>query len=1159
MPGAVKTVVHMGFLPSMPDFEPGFKSRFGGLPGASFHLAALELAEAADRPVLLICESATDAEQQYLTLSALIHTLPVYRFPDWEILPYDLFSPDQNIVSERLSVLRTLPSLTKGLVICSIQALLHRLPPVGWLAGQALSLSTGQILDPEAFRSTLEKAGYRHTGTVYEHGEYAIRGAVIDMFPMGLDTPVRIDLFDDEIDSLRTFDPDTQRTLERLKGLDLLPAREFPLTDTGIRRFTSAFKDLFDVDLKACALYQDVRRGIASPGIEYYLPLFFEDCDSLFDYFQTRPVLLTRGNLQAWPAAVYRQFSDRYEQRQHDPRHPVLPPARLLLAEDIFFGILKTLPGFELYPDDQPGRLPASHRPLPDLKSQATAQAPCAGLAGLLDAHPAPCLIAAETRGRVAVLEDLLSRSRLSPSLIETRDVARWLEACRQRPDEPALGICVLPLSAGAQLSTGTYIVAESDLLRIQPQQRSALQRRARASDQVFKSLAELNEGAAVVHLDHGVGRYLGLVQLVAGGDTGEFLLLEYASGARLYVPVTDLHLISRYAGMDPDRAPLDTLGSDSWSKTREKAGKRIQDVAAELLHAQAERQRRPGTAFHLDVAEYERFAAGFPFQETPDQATAIEAVIDDLCRPAPMDRLVCGDVGFGKTEVAMRAAFVTVTNGAQVCVLAPTTLLAQQHYENFRDRFADWPVNIEVLSRFRTGKESREILTRALAGKVDILIGTHRLLQKDVSLKSLGLLIIDEEHRFGVRQKEQLRRLRAEVDILTLTATPIPRTLNMAMQGMRDLSIISTPPVSRLAVRTFVRPWDRNQVREAILREILRGGQVYVVHNEVRNIEDYARRLQSLVPEATIAIGHGQMPERSLELVMSAFQRRQFNVLVCTTIIETGIDIPNANTILIERADKFGLAQLHQLRGRVGRSHHQAYCFLLTPPSESMTEDAHKRLDAIAATQDLGAGFALASHDLEIRGAGELLGAEQSGQIESIGFTLYMDMLNQTMEALRRGESLDFEDIGGNRSEVDLGVPALLPGDYLPDVPQRLMLYKRISGCKHDDSLMRVKAEMLDRFGPLPETGENLLRQQKLRLRAIRAGITRIEASDKGGTLRFAAQTRVEPAGLIRLIQAFPSEFRLEGTHALRFSKTLAESTARFEYIESLLARLGV
>ncbi|WP_374382633.1 transcription-repair coupling factor [Pseudomonas fluvialis] len=1138
-------------LPKLP--AAAGKQHWGNLPGAALSLAVAEAACAAKRFTLLLTADSQSAERLQEELAFFAPDLPVLHFPDWETLPYDVFSPHQDIISQRIATLYRLPEIKHGVLVVPIATALHRLAPTRFLLGSGLLLDVGQKLDVEEMRARLEAAGYRCVDTVYEHGEFAVRGALIDLFPMGSETPYRIDLFDDEIETLRTFDPETQRSVDKVESIRLLPAREFPLEKKAVTDFRGRFRERFDVDYRRCPIYQDLASGITPAGIEYYLPLFFEETGTLFDYLPGDTQVFSLPGIEQAAEQFWLDARTRYEDRRVDPERPLLPPADIFLPVEDCFARLKQWPRVVVSQEDVEvgvGRERFDARALPDLAIQAKASEPLAALRRFIEEYPGRVLFCAESAGRREVLLELLARLKLKPL-----EVANWHEftASRER-----LAICIAPLDEGLLLDQ-IALIAESPLFGQRVMQRRRREKARDGGDNVIKNLTELREGAPVVHIDHGVGRYLGLVTMEFDGQAAEFLALMYAEEAKLYVPVSSLHLIARYTGSDDALAPLHRLGSETWQKAKRKAAEQVRDVAAELLDIYARRAAREGHAFRDPAVDYATFSAGFPFEETPDQQAAIDAVRADMLAGKPMDRLVCGDVGFGKTEVAMRAAFIAVHSGKQVAVLVPTTLLAQQHYNSFRDRFADWPVTVEVMSRFKTAKEVNEAVAKLAEGKIDIVIGTHKLLQDDVRFKDLGLCIIDEEHRFGVRQKEQLKALRSEVDILTLTATPIPRTLNMAVSGMRDLSIIATPPARRLSVRTFVLEQQDSVIKEALLRELLRGGQVYYLHNDVKTIEKCAADLQALVPEARVGIGHGQMHERELERVMSDFYHKRFNVLVASTIIETGIDVPSANTILIERADKFGLAQLHQLRGRVGRSHHQAYAYLLTPPRKGMTEDAQKRLEAIANAQDLGAGFVLATHDLEIRGAGELLGDGQSGQIQAVGFTLYMEMLERAVKAIRKGEQPNLEQPLGGGPEVNLRVPALIPDDYLPDVHTRLILYKRIASAADEDGLKELQVEMIDRFGLLPEPTKNLMRLTLLKLQAEKLGIKKIDAGPQGGRLEFAADTCVDPLVLIKLIQSQPNRYKFEGATLFKFQVPMERGEERFNTLEALLDRLTV
>ena len=1092
----------------------------------------------------------TDEDQPAITPDGL----ELLSLPDWETLPYDLFSPHQDITSRRIRALHRLPTTNHGVLVVPARTLMHRLPPVSYLQGNTLLLEVGQSLDIDNWRMQLESAGYRHADNVYEHGEYAVRGAILDIFPMGATRPYRIDLFDDEIETLRTFDPETQRSIDRIERIELLPANEFPWHKEARSGFRNRWFEQFPHADKDAPIYQDVTHGITPPGIEYYLPLFFDQTATLFDYLPGETLVFTASGLNEAASAFDADTRARYEDRRHDRMRPILPPAELFLQKDELFGLLKGFPRVTMTTEatESSGGRNCQTNVMPDVAMDGRAADPAGRLKRFISEFKGRVLICAESSGRREALIENLADHGLKLSTLEN-----WQAFVSDPP--ATLGITVAPMEYGLLLPDHHLaLITETALFGERVLQRRRREKPTEADDAGYRDLSELRIGAPVVHIDHGVGRYQGLETITVEGEASEFLMLEYAGGSKLYVPVSSLHLISRYTGSDTDHAPLHKLGTDRWSNAKQKALEKIRDTAAELLDVYARREARKGFAFEDPKEAYRAFAAGFPFEETPDQQAAIEAVFEDMVSEKPMDRLVCGDVGFGKTEVAMRAAFMATYSGKQVAVLVPTTLLAQQHYESFRDRFSDTAVHVELLSRFRSGGQTTKAMAAIEAGKADIVIGTHKLLQGDIKFKNLGLVIIDEEHRFGVQQKERLKALRAEVDMLNLTATPIPRTLNMAMGHLRDLSIIATPPARRLSVKTFVRQRDEAMVKEAILREVLRGGQVYFLHNDVATIEKTAEDLRQLIPEARVGVAHGQMRERELEQIMSDFYHKRFNVLVCTTIIETGIDIPSANTIIIERADKFGLAQLHQLRGRVGRSHHQAYAYLLTPPPRSITADAKKRLEAISEAQDLGAGFMLATHDLEIRGAGELLGEEQSGQIESIGFTLYMQLLDEAVEAIRDGRTPNAELPLSHGTEMNLRIPALIPEDYLPDVHNRLMLYKRIASVNDKDGLKELQVEMIDRFGLLPEPAKNLIRQSELRIHAEALGIVKVDAGKEWARLEFGSSTPVDPLVLVKKVQSSPDQYRLEGANSFRFRLKDASTSGKLDGISDMLGQLA-
>jgi transcription-repair coupling factor (superfamily II helicase) len=1131
--------------------------RWGQLYGSATSLWLAEAARKASGPLLVIASDARQASRMEDELRFFCAPgTYIEHFPAWETLPYDLFSPHPDIVSQRLRMLSTLPRLTKGIVVVDIETALQRLPPQTYIDAHAFDLSVGEVLDLAAFRERLSGAGYMSSSQVMAPGEFAVRGSIIDLYPMGSEAPYRIDLFDDEVESIRVFDPETQRSGERAQALRLLPAREFPLTADGIQNFKRRFRVRFAGDLTRMSIYRDIAEGAPPPGIEYHLPLFFDATATLFDYLPANTIVAAESDEYGTATQVFGEIASRYEQRRHDAQRPILEPREVFTPVDELVQRLATMRRIELSRvelDPLLQSLPfqnfATRRP-PGLRIDARSEEPARELARFLDDFQGRVLIAAESAGRREMLLDILQRRNVQPQLVDG-----WSAFVA---GDAQLAITVSTLSTGLVLTEPALaLIAEEQLFGERARQERRRRRAERDPEKIIRDLTDLRPGSPVVHEDYGVGRFVSLVTLDFGGLTNEFLLLEYADGDKLYVPVHALDLVSRYTGAPAESAPLHKLGSDTWEKAKRKAAQRIHDTAAELLDLYSRRAAREGEQLVASEVDLRAFEAAFQFEETPDQSQAIEAVIADLASGKPMDRVVCGDVGFGKTEVALRAAFVTVQAGKQVAVLVPTTLLAQQHYQTFADRFADWPVKVEALSRFRSAREVDQVLQGLESGQTDIVIGTHRLLQSGVKFGRLGLLIIDEEHRFGVKDKEKLKQLRAEVDVLTLTATPIPRTLNMAMGGLRELSLITTPPAARLSIKTFVLQWDSATIREACLREIRRGGQIYYVHNSVDTIERTARAVAELVPEARIAVGHGQMRERELEQVMLDFYHQRSNLLVCTTIVESGIDVPSANTIIIDRADKLGLAQLHQLRGRVGRSHHQAYAYLLTPPRNAMTADAAKRLEAIESLEDLGAGFTLATHDLEIRGAGELLGEEQTGQIQEIGYALYMEMLERAVNALKSGKIPHLDQPMHQGPEVELHVLSLLPDSYLPDVHLRLVLYKRIAAAASDEELRELQVEMIDRFGLLPEPAKNLFRIAAYKQTARALGLRKIDVGPGGGSVTFERDTRVEPATLIRYVQQNSRTHRLEGGTKLRFTLKLEKDEQRFAALEQLLEAL--
>ncbi len=1145
----------------VPPLPRGGQSRAWWRAPASPTALAWSIAAAArahEGPLLVVARDNHEAHQ----IDADLHTLlgpadglPVVPFPDWETLPYDQFSPHPDIVSQRLAALHRLPTLARGIVIVPVQTLMQRLSPLRHIAGGSFDYRVGQRLDFDAEKRRLEAASYRHVPQVLDPGDFAVRGGLLDVYPMGAEAPLRIELLDDTIDSIRHFDPESQRSLDRTDAVQLLPGREVPLDERAVERAMTLLRDRFDVDTRRSALYQDLKSGLAPAGVEYYLPLFFDQTSTLFEYLRQNALpLMTEGVGEA-AEAFWAQTRHRYEQRRHDVERPLLPPDELYLPPEGLREQLNQRARIEVCGPQHSRHadaLPLGEQPLPPLPVAAKDAPAGDALKSFLGHYPGRALIAADSPGRREALLEVLQAAELKPVVLA--DFAAF------RAGGERFAIAVAPLADGFALDDPRIaVLTERQLFPERATQAHRRKRTGREPEAIIRDLGELTEGAPIVHEDHGVGRYRGLIAMDVGGMPGEFLEIEYAKGDRLYVPVAQLHLISRYSGASVETAPLHSLGGEAWAKAKKKAAERVRDVAAELLDIQARRQARAGLALHLDRAMYEPFAAGFPFEETPDQHHAIESVIRDLASSQPMDRVVCGDVGFGKTEVAVRAAFAAASAGKQVAVLVPTTLLAEQHYRNFRDRFADWPLKVEVLSRFKTAREIKAELEKLAEGKLDVIVGTHRLLQPDVKFKDLGLVIVDEEQRFGVRQKEALKALRANVHLLTLTATPIPRTLNMAMAGLRDLSIIATPPANRMAVQTFVTPWDAALLKEAFQRELSRGGQVYFLHNDVESIGRMQRELQELVPEARIGVAHGQMPERELEQVMLDFQKQRFNVLLCTTIIESGIDIPNANTIIMNRADKFGLAQLHQLRGRVGRSHHRSYAYLVVPDKRSITADAQRRLEAIASMDELGAGFTLATHDLEIRGAGELLGEDQSGQMAEVGFSLYTELLERAVRSIKAGHLPDV-DLGQERrgAEVELNVPSLIPDDYLPDVHTRLTLYKRISSARDKDELRDLQVEMIDRFGLLPDPAKYLFATAELKLAANGMGIRKLELGEHGGRIVFEAKPKIDPMAVIQLIQKQPRLYAMDGPDKLRIKVPLPDAPDRFNAAKALLMTLA-
>jgi len=1085
--------------------------------------------------------------------------LPIYHFSDWECLAYDRFSPHQDIISNRLLTLHTLPTLSSGVVLTTVSAVMQRLAPRDYVQNNAINLQVGDDVDTEAFTKQLINAGYYSVDQVMSPGEYAVRGGIIDVFPSGMSSPFRLDLFDTTIENIKLFDTETQRSQESIETIRLLPAREFPLDKNGIELFRQQFRAEFSGDPQRSLMYTQVSKGVSPPGSEFYLPLFFEQTATLFDYLPDNITLVLEDGVSEKLDSLEAENKQRYE-NSIDPEWPVMKPQQVFLgANDVRHAVkthgmvnliklnLKGEKNLVRFNSDEPTQF----------NVQAGAEEPFRGFIDYLNNAENNILLAAESAGRREALLELLSSYRLHPKNIES-----WQDYINC-PN--SLAITIADLDAGLKLpNENLEIITESQLYGDRVFQRRRRSDKNRDPDAIIRSLAELKIGDPIVHEDHGIGRYQGMETHTIDSIDNEMLVIEYHGGDKLFIPVLSLETISRFVGGDPESAPIHKLGTDTWSKAKQKAQEKAYDVAAELLEIQALRMARKGYSFSPPDHGYAAFASGFPFEETPDQLNVIDDVIDDMVSDKPMDRLVCGDVGFGKTEIAMRACYMAIADQRQVVLLVPTTLLAQQHYQSLCDRFADWPVKVELISRFRTAKQTDEAITGIQSGQVDIAVGTHRLLSKDIEFKQLGLMIIDEEHRFGVRQKERLKQLRSQVDILTLTATPIPRTLNIALSGMRDISVIATPPKARLAVKTFVREWNDTIIKEACLREIRRGGQVYFLHNEVQTIEKMAEQLRTLIPEANIEFAHGQMRERQLETIMRDFYHQRFNILLCTTIVESGIDIPSANTIIINKADRFGLAQLHQLRGRVGRSHHQAYAYMLTPPKNVLTDDAHKRLNAIASLDELGAGFALASQDLEIRGAGELLGESQSGTMDQVGYSLFNQFLEQAMKSLKRDQdnsdtSAESGAIAANlHTEINLHIAARFPDDYIPDVNLRLTMYKRISNAKTAEQLYEMQVETVDRFGLLPDAVKNLYAIAKLKIDLNKLGIENVEVGPKGGRVRLTNNPNINLARLMEIMASRPQEFSMQDANTFIVRREMPEAQERFALLDELVSELA-
>ncbi|MCG6951029.1 MAG: transcription-repair coupling factor [Betaproteobacteria bacterium] len=1144
------------------------RRRYAQLVGSADALAVARLAQADARPLAVICANAQDAQRLVEEIRWFAPALRVCLLPDWETLPYDQFSPHPDLVSERLSTLYQLQQGAFDVALVPATTALMRLCPASYLAAHTFFIQVGERLDLEALRRQVALAGYAHVTQVVAPGEVCFRGGLIDLFPMGSALPLRIDLDDDRVDTIRAFDADTQRTVYSVRELRMLPAREFALDEDARTRFRSRWREQFEGDPSKKRLYRDVSNGIPSAGIEYYLPLFHDAVSTLFDYLPRDTTVALHHDVARAIQAFWTDVGSRYKLLGGDPERPLLPPAALFLDAEAFYLRLRehprvdllAAPGVDDLAEDSatPGATPEAliAAPLPPLAVDRRAQDPIAALKQFVAASPLRVLLAAESAGRRETMSAYFAEYGFEAAACT--DFAAFLQG------DERLALAVAPLAGGFALpAEGWCVVTEAELYAGTVRRRARGREKTVSAEGLVRDLSELKVGDPVVHAQHGIGRYQGLVNLDLGEGENEFLLLEYEGGDKLYVPVAQLEVISRYAGLQPEDAPLHKLGSGQWDRAKARAAKQVRDTAAELLALYAKRAAREGHAFGVKPHDLDSFADGFGFEETTDQQAAIDAVVGDMASGKPMDRLICGDVGFGKTEVALRAAFVAVADGHQVAILCPTTLLAEQHFLTFTDRFADWPVRIAELSRFKTAKEQAAAIDRLARGELDIVIGTHKLLSKGVKFERLGLVIIDEEHRFGVRQKEALKALRAEVDVLTLTATPIPRTLALSLEGLRDFSVIATAPQRRLAIKTFVSPYSEGLVREAVLRELKRGGQVYFLHNEVDTIEHLRDRLERLLPEARIAVAHGQMRERELERVMREFYAQRHNLLLCTTIIETGIDVPTANTIVINRADRFGLAQLHQLRGRVGRSHHQAYAYLLTPrgegpdPFDALGTQAKKRLEAIQAMEELGSGFFLAMHDLEIRGAGEVLGESQSGEIQEVGFSLYAQMLERAVRALRSGRSADTDDAVDVSAEINLHIPALLPARYCSDVHERLTLYKRLANCESQDALDAMLEELVDRFGELPEPARALIECHRLRVEARQLGVMRVDATHEAIQLHFIKHPPIDAQRIIALVQSTPGA-RFAGPDRVRLEVKLPEWQQRARAVKDLLRRLA-
>ncbi|MCK5818223.1 MAG: transcription-repair coupling factor [Psychromonas sp.] len=1130
---------------------------FANLVGGSLSLIISECAKQSQHPLILIANDTPTAQKLKQELYFFCEsTIDIINFPDWETLPYDHFSPHQDIISTRIETLHKLTSIKTGILIVPITTLLLKIAPSSFLRQHTLILKTKQIIELQLLRSGLEEAGYYAVEKVQEHGEFCARGSLLDIFPMGSKMPYRIDFFDDIVDSIRPFDSTTQRSLPSINEIKILPAHEFATDKDAISNFKRKFANKFTSPLSTSkdSIFSEINQFNLPAGIEYYLPLFFDKTATLFDYFPKNSSLAIVGDINQATIDFWKNLEVRYEERRFNLLRPLLSPNELYLRHEKCFESIAKWPRYYLQSTplrtQKQGRINFDILAVSDIQIEHKKKHPLENIKNFIKSFSGKILFSVDSPGRRESLIELLEPLNLSLHVFD--NISDAFKSKKQ------IGITTSRVEHSFILQDLNFaFITETQLLGTKISQRKGTSENYDENfnnDNILRNLEELKIGLPVVHIDHGIGKYLGLQTIETAGIKTEFVTLEYLRGDKLFVPVSALNLISRYSGHNVETAPISKLGTETWQKAKKRAAEKVRDVAVELLEIYAQRVATIGYKYTLNKNNYALFSNDFPFEETPDQAISITNVISDMCSNQAMDRLICGDVGFGKTEVAMRAAFIATDNQKQVAILVPTTLLSQQHYENFTDRFADWPIKVSVISRFKTAKEQKLILADIEDGKIDILIGTHKLLSKNIKFADLGLLVIDEEHRFGVRQKEKIKALRAKIDILTLTATPIPRTLNMAMSGMRDLSIIASPPSKRLAVKTFVQEKSDHLISDAITREVMRGGQVYYLHNNVATINNVANEIQLMLPNAKVTVAHGQMNENTLENIMADFYRQRKNVLVCTTIIETGIDIPSANTIIINRADQFGLAQLHQLRGRVGRSHHQAYAYLLTPNKRGMTKDAVKRLDAISSLNVLGTGFTLATHDLEIRGAGELLGEDQSGQISNIGFSLYMDMLNQAVVALQSGNQPTLENLLANQAEVELRIPALLPDDYIHDVNMRLSFYKRIANATNKQHLKDIRIELIDRFGLLPDPTKNLFEITQIKQQCSTLGIKKLEAHAQGGQVTFTTKSTINPMFLVSLLQKQANTFKLDGPTKLKFVENLENNRKRLNWLNQLL-----